>query len=130
MFRGLLFSVIIVSPPPSAQVVCLGALSSALVAVGSCNGDLTESILQIMMERDPTDLAKTSVRYLTLALALLYLGKQEAVEATMAALKVVPEPLCSFATTLLETCAYAGECTVHIVWCGFEQLCTAAHKRC
>ncbi len=99
------------------QVVCLGALSSSLVAVGSCNGDLTESILQIMMERDPTDLAKTSVRYLTLALALLYLGKQEAVEATMAALKVVPEPLCSFATTLLETCAYAGECVRDMCLC-------------
>ncbi len=95
--------------PPHPQVVCLGALSSALVAVGSCNGDLTESFLQIMMERDSTDLAKTSVRYLALALALLYLGKQEAVETTILALKVIPEPLCSFASTLMETCAYAGE---------------------
>ena len=92
------------------QVVCLGALSCALIAVGSCHGDLTESILQILMERDASDLAKTSVRFLTLALALLYLGKQEAVEATVAALKAVPDPLCSFAVALLETCAYAGVC--------------------
>ncbi len=93
-------------------MVCLGALSSALVAVGSCNGELTESYLQIMMERDPADLTKTSVRYLALALALLYLGKQDAVDATMLALKVIPEPLYSFAAALLETCAYAGEWAV------------------
>ena len=92
--------------------MCLGALSCALIAVSSCHGDLTESILQIMMERDQSDLGKTSIRFLALALSLLYLGKQEAVEATLAALKVVPEPLCSFATAMLETCAYAGKLIV------------------
>ena len=61
------------------------------------------------MERGSPDLPKTSVRYLARALALLYLGKQEAVETTILALKVIPEPLCSFASTLMETCAYAGE---------------------
>ena len=57
----------------SNQVVCLGALSCAMVAVGSCHGDLTESFLQIMMEREASDLGKTHIRYLALALALLYL---------------------------------------------------------
>ena len=95
-------------PPPSNQVVCLGALSCAMIAVGSCHGDLTESYLQIMMERDAADLGKTHIRYLALALALLYLGKQEAADLTIEALKVIPEPLCSFATTLLDVCAYAG----------------------
>ena len=81
-----------------------------MIAIGSCHGDLTVSCLQIMMERDASDLVKTPIRYLALALGLLYLGKQDKVEATMEALKVVPEPLCSFATTLLEICAYAGVC--------------------
>lgn len=91
------------------QVVCLGALSCATIFVGSCHGDLTESILQIMMERDASDLGKTHARYLALGLALLYLGKQESVDATVEALKVVTEPLCTFASTLLEICAYAGQ---------------------
>ena len=90
------------------QVVCLGALSSAMIAVGDCCGDLTECFLQIMMERDASDLGKTHARYLALALALLYLGKQDAAELTIEALKVVPEPLRSFASTLLDVCAYAG----------------------
>ena len=94
----------------SPQVVCLGALSCALIAVGSCHGDLTENFLQLMMEREGADLTKTPARFLALALALLYLGKQEAVETTVAALKAVSGPFCAFASTLLEICAYAGMC--------------------
>ena len=62
-----------------------------------------------MIEREAADLTKTHIRFLALALALLHLGKQESMEATRAALSAVPEPLCSFATTLLEICAYAGQ---------------------
>ena len=93
------------------QVICLGALSCAMIFVGSCHGETSENILQIMMERNPEDLVKTPARYLALALALLYLGKQDAVDTTVEALKVLPEPFCTFASTLLEVCAYAGQCT-------------------
>ena len=87
-----------------------------MIFVGTCHGDTSENILQLMMERDPADLVKTSARYLALALALLYLGKQEAVETTVEALKVLPEPFCTFASTLLEVCAYAGECVCAFTW--------------
>ena len=92
-------------------MVCLGALSCALIAVGSCHGDLTENFLQLMMDREPGEVTCTHIRFLALALGLLYLGKQKAMEATMAALKAVSEPLSTFASTLLEICAYAG------TWC-------------
>ena len=88
--------------------MCVTALSCSFIAVGSCHGDLTSTFLQLMLERQAEDMSKTHVRFLALALALLYLGKQEAAEATMAALKAVPEPLSSFAVILLEVCAYAG----------------------
>lgn len=44
-------------------------------------------------------------------LCLLYrsLGKGEAIETTLAALQVVPEPFRSFANTLVDICAYAGQ---------------------
>ncbi len=35
-------------------------------------------------------------------------GRQEAAEAIIAALEVIPEPFKSMATTLVEVCAYAG----------------------
>lgn len=36
-------------------------------------------------------------------------GKGEAIETTLAALQVVPEPFRSFANTLVDICAYAGQ---------------------
>lgn len=36
-------------------------------------------------------------------------GKGEAIETTLAALQVVPEPFRSFGNTLVDVCAYAGE---------------------
>lgn len=44
-----------------------------------------------------------------MVLYLLYSGKGEAIETTLAALQVVPEPFRSFANTLVDICAYAGE---------------------
>lgn len=40
----------------------------------------------------------------------LILGKQEAVEATLAALEAVVEPLKSMTQMLVDICAYAGMC--------------------
>ena len=39
----------------------------------------------------------------------MFSGKQEAAEATLEALKVVPEPLGKWASILVEICAYAGK---------------------
>jgi len=39
----------------------------------------------------------------------MFTGKQEAVDATLAALEVVGEPLKSMAYMLVDVCAYAGE---------------------
>ena len=39
----------------------------------------------------------------------MFIGKQEAAEATLEALKVVPQPLGKWASILVEVCAYAGK---------------------
>ncbi|PVD33955.1 hypothetical protein C0Q70_05217 [Pomacea canaliculata] len=90
------------------EVLGMAALACGMIAVGSCNGEVTSTILQTMMERSETDLKDTYARYLALGLALTYLGKQDAVEATLVALEVVAEPLKSMATILVDVCAYAG----------------------
>ncbi|KAL3841860.1 hypothetical protein ACJMK2_019957 [Sinanodonta woodiana] len=90
------------------EVIGISALTCGMIAVGSCNGDVTSTILQTMMERSDADLKDTFGRFLALGLALAFLGKQEAVEATLAALEVIGEPLKSMATMLVDVCAYAG----------------------
>lgn len=57
------------------QVMCQAALSCGLVAVGSCHGELTESLLQAIMEHADKHSNETHLRHLALGLALLYLGK-------------------------------------------------------
>lgn len=92
----------------SMEVVGMASLSCGLISVGSCNGDVTSTILQTMMERSEADLKETYSKYLALGLALCYLGKQDAVDATLVALEVISEPLKSMACTLVDVCAYAG----------------------
>nr|CAB3265241.1 26S proteasome non-ATPase regulatory subunit 2-like [Phallusia mammillata] len=90
------------------EVIGVTALVLGLIAVGTCNGDVTSSLLQTLIERSEAELKETHARYIALALALVYLGKQEAVDTILMALQVVPEPLKGFASVLVEVCAYAG----------------------
>jgi len=90
------------------EVVGVTALACGLIAVGSCNGDVTSTILQTLMEKSETDLKDSFAKFLPLGIGLCYLGKQDAAEATTAALEVIPEPFKQIATCLVEICAYAG----------------------
>ncbi|XP_072163090.1 26S proteasome non-ATPase regulatory subunit 2-like [Diadema setosum] len=92
----------------SMEVVGVTALSLGLIAVGTCNGEVTSTILQTLMEKTKLELKDNFSRYLALGLALTYLGKQEAVEATLAALDVLPDPYKEFAKILVDVIAYAG----------------------
>ena len=58
----------------SMEVVGMTALSCGMVTVGSCNGDVTSSILQTLMEKTEADLKDTYARFLALGLGLTYLG--------------------------------------------------------
>ena len=76
----------------SMEVVGMAALACGMVSVGSCNGEVTSTILQTLMEKSETDLKTTYARFLALGLALTYLGKQESAEAILAALQVTGSP--------------------------------------
>lgn len=90
------------------EVVGVTALAVGMIAVGSCNGEVTSTILQTLMEKSATDFKDCFAKYLPLGIGLCFLGKQDAAEATIAALEVIPEPFRQTATTLVEICAYAG----------------------
>jgi len=90
------------------EVVGVTALACGLISVGSCNGEVTSTILQTLMEKSEADMKDSYAKYLPLGIGLCYLGKQDAAEATIAALEVIPEPFRQIAVTLVEICAYAG----------------------
>jgi len=90
------------------EVMGITALALGMIAVGSCNAEVTGTLLQVIMERSETELKDTYARFLPLGLGLIYLARQEAAEAIIAALEVITEPFRSMATTMVEICAYAG----------------------
>lgn len=54
------------------------ALACGMIAVGSCNGDVTSTILQTIMEKSETELKDTYARWLPLGLGLNHLGQRAA----------------------------------------------------
>lgn len=56
------------------QVVGVTALACGMIAVGSCNGDVTSTIVQTIMEKNEQELKDSYARWLPLGLGLNHLG--------------------------------------------------------
>ncbi|KAL0566802.1 proteasome regulatory particle base subunit, partial [Marasmius crinis-equi] len=99
----------------SMEIVGLAALALGFVFVGSENGEVTSTILQALMERaerEDKGLEEKWARFLALGLGLLYLGQQDASDATLETLKAIDHPLSKTAQVLVEACAFAGTTNV------------------
>ncbi|KAK9829660.1 hypothetical protein WJX72_007157 [[Myrmecia] bisecta] len=92
----------------SIEVAGFAALSLGLVFPSTCHAESVEAILQALMMRSESELAEPFAKYLCLGLALLFLGKQDAVEATLEVAKTLNERISRYAQVTLETAAYAG----------------------
>jgi Proteasome/cyclosome repeat len=90
------------------ELSALAALSLGLVFVGSCHGDITSSILQALMEHEDASLNDPYAKFMGLGLALLFLGKQDAVDAPLETIKIVTHPISKQVQVMLEMSAYAG----------------------
>ena len=56
------------------EIAALASLSLGFVFVGSCNGEIAGTILQVLMERSDDALSEKWARFMVLGLALLYVG--------------------------------------------------------
>ena len=112
----------------SMEVISLAALSLGFIFVGSGNGEVASIILQVMMERDDKALDEKWGRFLSLGLALLYLGlcplllhkvgavfdrhssvgQPETSDATIMTLKAIEHPIAKQADVLVNMCSAAG----------------------
>jgi 26S proteasome regulatory subunit N1 len=63
----------------SMEIASMTALALGFIFVGSCDGEVTMTILQTMMEREEADLKSKWGRFLSLGLALLYIGELSSV---------------------------------------------------
>lgn len=92
----------------SMEVASMAALALGFIFVGSAHGEITPTILQTMMEREPAQLNEKWARFLSLGLALLFIGRQDASDATIETLKAIEHPIAKQAQVLVDMCSYAG----------------------
>lgn len=90
------------------DVIAFTAISLGLIYVGSCNEEVAQAIIFALMERSESELGEPLCRLLPLGLGLLYLGKQESVEATAEVSKTFKEKIRKHCDMTLLSCAYAG----------------------
>ncbi|GFS34800.1 26S proteasome regulatory subunit S2 1A [Actinidia rufa] len=90
------------------DVIAFTAISLGLVYVGSCNEEVAQAIIFTLMDRSESELGEPLTRFLPLGLGLLYLGKQESVEATAEVSKTFNEKIRKYCDMTLLSCAYAG----------------------
>lgn len=95
-------------------VGAMAALALGHVFVGTANGEIASVILQTLMERDSEQLGQASARFFSLALALLFLGRQEAeVQTVLETLQAIEHPIGRESTVLVQVCAYL--CTGNVL---------------
>lgn len=99
----------------SMEVAGLAGLALGLVFTSSAKDDVVMALLQALMLRSDVELQGPAAKQLVLGLGLMFLGKQEQVEATLEVCKTLHEHVSKFAQTLLQACAYAGTGNVLVV---------------
>lgn len=97
------------------EVAGLAGLALGLVFTSSAKDDVVMALLQALMLRSDIELQGPAAKQLVLGLGLMFLGKQEQVEATLEVCKTLHEHVSRFAQTLLQACAYAGTGNVLVV---------------
>lgn len=90
------------------EVASMSALSLGFIFAGSAHGEITPTILQTMMEREPAQLNEKWARFMSLGLALLFLGQQDNSDATIETLKAIEHPISRQTQVLVDMCSFAG----------------------
>lgn len=95
------------------QTSAMASLALGLVFVGTSNSEISEAIVQTMMDEERKHQLKDKwTRFMALGLGLLFFGKQEEGDVILELLKVIDHPVSKSTAVLAEICAYAGTGTV------------------
>eukprot|EP00798_Chlamydomonas_sp_ICE-L_P009842 gene9842-7728_t len=92
----------------SMEICGFAALSLGLIFTSACHEEIVMAILQALMSRSEAELQSPFAKFLCLGLGLLFLGKQDIVEATMEVCKTLDEHISKFCQVTLMSLAYAG----------------------
>jgi 26S proteasome regulatory subunit N1 len=100
---------IILDSGNSTRLQAVAALTIGMIFVGTCDSDVSTSILQTLMDKEEDQLNDPFTRMFALGLGLLFLGQQAKSEASMEVCQLINnKKFVAFLELVVETCAYAG----------------------
>ena len=88
------------------EVCSMACLSLAHAFVGTCNGDITTTIMDNFLERSSEELKTHYTNFFALALGILYMGQGEQVEDVLDTISAIENPITSAIEVLVNACAY------------------------
>lgn len=97
------------------QVQCMAAYALATVFVASADEDISETMINCLMEVPETKLKEPCVRYLILALGCMFLGRQEAADTLIDATRALPTLIQRYTEIVVRSCAFAGTGNVVVI---------------
>lgn len=119
-----LLSPLISDPQYSLEIQSMAALSLGHIFVGTCNGEITDCILQSLLEKETDDLSNKWIKFMSLGLGLLYMGKYDQVDDVLDAIDAIEHPISKSLRILINICAFAGTGNVLEIQ-ELLQLCTS-----
>ncbi|TID30682.1 hypothetical protein CANINC_000598 [Pichia inconspicua] len=122
-----LLSPIVSDSEYTLEIQSLSALALGHTYVGTCNGEITDTILQSLLEKDSTQLTSKWIRFMCLGLGLLYMGKYDQVEDVLDTIDAIEHPISKSLKVLIKICSYVGTGNVLQVQ-ELLQLCTTKAK--
>lgn len=100
----------------NVEVLAVASLACGLIAVGTCDSEVTSTVLARLVDwRDMDILKSPSMNLVVLGLGFCYMGRKDAIETFSEALEVFSEPFCSISKCILNVCAYAGTGDVFMI---------------
>lgn len=111
------------------ETSAISSLALAHIFVGTCNGDITAAIMDNFLERSAIDLKTEWVRFLTLALGILYMGQGEQVDDVLETISAIEHSMTSAIEVLVSACAYAGTGDVLLIQDLLHRLTPKATKK-
>jgi 26S proteasome regulatory subunit N1 len=101
------------SQPVEVQAFTVYALS--LVFAGTANQDISETTTLCLMEKTVEQLQEPCIRYLILGLGGLFLGRQDAADTLLEAIKTLDPVIQRYAEVVVLGCAYAATGSVDTI---------------
>lgn len=96
-------------------VQCMAAYALATVFVASADEDISETMINCLMEVPETKLKEPCVRYLILALGCMFLGRQEAADTLLDATRALPTLIQRYTEIVVRSCAFAATGNVVVI---------------